>query len=116
METEELHIDGTDFKGRRIICTESRWKEHIIGDPNHPYMEGAESEVIEAIQDPEYGFRCIDRDYPNRRVYYKMSKSKDYWIKVIVRYKDDNCSGIGTVWTAYMPDEMTDGEIPELLK
>ncbi len=77
-------------------------------------MEGTEKEIIEALQAPEYGFRCYDRVYPNRRVYYKISKTRDYFTKVVVKYEDQSCRGIGEVWTAYQPDVMTDGEAPEL--
>ena len=77
-------------------------------------MEGTEQEVIDALQNPEYGYRCYDRIYENRRIYYKLSKTRNYFTKVIVQFDDKNCNGIGRVWTAYQPDEMADGEMPEL--
>ena len=113
MENEPLHFDVLDFKGNRIICTEFQWINHVVGDPNHPYMDGCEEEVAAALQDPEYGYRCYDRRDPCKRVYYKLSKSKDYWIKVVVKYEDASCSGTGRVHTAYMPGNITDGEKPE---
>ena len=76
-------------------------------------MEGAEQEVIDALHHPLHGFRCIDRIYKNRRIYYKVSKTQDYYTKVIVVFDDDSCNGAGKVLTAYQPDEMTDGEMPE---
>lgn len=74
-------------------------------------MDGAEREVIEALQSPLGSIRYIDRQYPHRRIYYK--ESHDYYIKVVVEYEDDQCSGIGHLFTAYMPDRMPKGELPE---
>jgi hypothetical protein len=70
-----IHFEVKDYKGKIIICEESRWNDHIVGGPSHPYMEGSEQEVIDTLQDPEYGFRCYDRFFKNRRVYYKLSKT-----------------------------------------
>lgn len=110
---DDLHFEVKDFQGRIIRCTEVHWQDHILG-VNHPYMNGAENDVVSALQHPEHGFRCFDRIYPNRRVYYKLSESKDYFIKVVVEFKDRPCNGTGYLVTAYMPDEMTDGEKPEI--
>jgi len=113
MNVDDIHFETIDFEGRRIICDELRWNDHIIGDPDHPYMEGTEQEIIEALQDPAYGLRYYDRTYPNHRVYYKISKTKDYYTKVVVRFDNDKGEGIGKVWTAYQPDSVTDSERPE---
>jgi hypothetical protein len=91
---KNIHFEVTDFKGRVIICEESTWNDHIVGGPNHPYMEGNEQEVIDALQNPEYGFRCHDRAYKNCRIYYKLSNTKDYFTKVIVEYVDDQCNAM----------------------
>lgn len=117
MDEKPLHFDITDFRGRRIVCYEERWNEHVIDEPDHPYMEGAEDEVIETLQDPEYGIRYLDRRYDDpvfhdKRIYYKLSKSGDYYIKVVVK-NDDETGEAGQVWTAYMPDGKEDGEKPE---
>lgn len=114
MDDEPLHIDVADFLGRRIICTEFQWVDHIIRDQHHRYMEGSEDEIIKALQNPQYGMRFRDRDYSNRRVYYKESSTKDYYIKVVVQYENESCTGIGKIVTAFMPDDITDGELPEL--
>jgi hypothetical protein len=53
---KNIHFEVRDFKGGVIICEESTWNDHIVGCPNHPYMEGTEQEVIDALQNPEYGF------------------------------------------------------------
>jgi hypothetical protein len=113
MEKEDIHFEVEDFKGRKIICTNSRWNDHIIIDPDHPYMEGSEQEVIDALQNPDPRFRSIDKDYPNGRIYYKLSRTGDYFTKVVVEYNNDKCTGIGRVWTAYQPDEIKPGEMPE---
>ncbi len=75
-------------------------------------MEDCEQEVIEALENPDLGINYLDRDYPNRRVYYKISKTQDYYTKVIVEF-DNTEQIIGHIITAYQPDEITDGEIPE---
>jgi len=78
-------------------------------------MEEQEAGVIDAIQHPDYGLRHIDTQYPKRRVYYKASKTKDYFLKVVVEFDDENCNGTGKIVTAYMPDDIKPGEKPELL-
>jgi hypothetical protein len=114
MEEELLHFDVLDFKGRRIICTELQWANHIASDRNHAFMIDCEDEIIETLQSPDNGLRYIDRKDPRRkRDYYKLSRSRDYYTKVVVEYDNDECSGVGRVHTAYMPDQMTAGERPE---
>lgn len=110
-----MHFDVVDYKGRRIVCTELQWANHIATDQNHLFMAECEDEIIAALKNPDHRIRYHDRRNPKRkRVYYKLSKSGDYYTKVVVEYDDDNCSGVGHVVTAYMPDKMTDGEKPEL--
>jgi hypothetical protein len=115
MEAEEKHFEVKDFAGRTIICTELQWEDHVCGRRDHLYMEGAEKEVIEALQSPDYGIRhFVDVDHPNRRAYYKLSWTKDYYIKVIVQFDDKECNSIGRVHTAYMPEDITPGDKPEI--
>ncbi len=109
--SEDIHFEVKDYAGRTIICTEIQWEDHVLG-PNHRIMEGCEREVISALQAPNNGIRYIDRKRANRRIYYK--DCFDYYTKVIVEYKDDKCNGIGYLFTAYMPDSIPKGEIPEI--
>jgi len=69
-------------------------------------MEGCEQEVVEAIESPDFGISYIDRDYPNRRVYYKISKTQDYYTKVVVEFGNSE-EIIGQIITAFQPDEIT---------
>jgi hypothetical protein len=111
----EVHFETIDFSGRKIICTLDRW-EHICRIP-HQYMEGEEQEVIDALQNPDFGVRYIDADYPeNRRVYYLSINWKKCFIKVIVEFDDNNCDQNGTIITAFEPVNRKDGEMLEFPK
>jgi hypothetical protein len=77
-------------------------------------MEDQEDCVIETLQHPDHGIRHYDTKDNKRRVYYKLSRSKDYFIKVIVAFDDADCNGTGRIVTAYMPDNIKPGEKPEL--
>jgi len=111
---ENIHLETTDFLGRRIVCTELQWKDHIVGCKHHDYMEGEEKTVIEALTDPDYGLRHIDADDPTKRCYYKSSPRKDYFTKVVVKFENENGEGLGYIVTAFMPDNIRPGEKPEL--
>jgi len=83
MEPEELHLETDDFAGRKIICTELQWQDHVCGRRAHRYMEGCEQEVIDALRSPDHRIRYLldDEQHPNRRAYYKLSWTKDYFTK-----------------------------------
>ncbi len=116
MEEDELHFEVKDFAGRAIICTELQWEDHVCGRRAHLYMEGSEREVIAALQAPDHGMRHMVEGNPKRRSYYKLSWTKDYFTKVIVEFDDDECNGVGHVITAYMPENITPGDKPEIIK
>jgi hypothetical protein len=42
-------------------------------------------------------------------------RSLEIGSKVIVEFKDNECNGIGYVVTAYMPEDITPNEKPELI-
>jgi hypothetical protein len=111
--SDDIHFEVKDYAGRTIVCTVIQWEDHVL-KPSHKYMEGAENEVISALKSPDNNIRYIDRNpkYTNRRIYYKAIF--DYFVKVVVDYQDDKCDGIGYVWTAFMPSEITKGEKPEI--
>lgn len=113
---EKLHIETTNFEGRRIICTESQWYDHIVENKNHNYMDGAESEVIDALKNPHNNYRCHDRYYKNRRVYYGYREEWEEFTKVIVEFENEDCNGEGKVITAYAVDTKSPSELPELGK
>lgn len=113
---DDLQIDTTDFKGRRIICTKHQWRHHIVGSPHHEYMEGEEEAVILALKKPSFGMRFLDTDDPQTRCYYRMSATKDYYTKVIVKFENEDGDGDGFIVTAYMPDDVKPKEKPELQK
>ncbi len=116
MEPEDPHFEVEDFDGRKIICTELQWQDHVIRRKAHTYMEGSEREVIDALQHPDHGIRHFHGDEPRRRTYYKLSWTKDYYTAVIVEFDSDDCCGIGHVVTAFMPDDILPGDKPEIQK
>lgn len=112
---KRIHFETVDYKGRKIICTERQWK-HVCKKP-HEYMEGQEDEVIETLQKPDYGIRHIDVDDPNyRRVYYMTHSSKEWIVKVIVKFKTEECEEYGEIVTAYETNNIKEGEKPEFPK
>ena len=113
---DTIHFKIDDFQGRSIICEESQWNNHVVGCRNHKFMAGRESIVIDALQDPDHGIRHYDVDYPKRRCYYKTSKTKDYYTKVVVEFRNKNGSGNGRIITAFTTDSIKPGEKPELPK
>lgn len=78
-------------------------------------MEGQESSVIDALQHPDHNLRHFDTEHPERRIYYKASKTHDYFVKVVVKFDDKNCNGTGEIVTAFMPENIKPGERPELI-
>jgi len=112
----DIHLDTTDFMGRRIVCTKTQWRDHIVGCKHHDYMEGEEEAVKNALIDPDYGMRHFDVDDPSKRCYYKSSPHRDYYTKVVVKFENSNGEGIGYIVTAFMPDNIRPGEKPELIR
>jgi hypothetical protein len=106
------HFVTNDFEGRQIICEESQWVDHVCKKP-HSYMEGAEAEVIDALQNPDFGLRHVDREYPFYRIYYKISTTKDYFTRVVVEFGNEDGEGPGRVVTAFQPDSIRHGDQPE---
>jgi hypothetical protein len=93
-----------DPRGRRVICTEEVWNDHVLY--NHPWMDGREEEVKAAIQKPSFGI-YQDAGSEHRHVYYHLHKSKRYYIKVVVEFVEDTT---GKVITAFNPDSTKAGE------
>lgn len=114
MDENDIYFETEDFRGRRIICTKSQWYDHVVEGTHHRYMDGAEDDVIDALRNPHNNHRSYDRIYKNRRVYYKYNRTWNDYLKVVVLFEDDSCSGTGKVWTAYQQDRITKGERPEL--
>jgi len=117
MDENDIYFETEDFKERKIICTKVQWHDHIL--KHHPYMDGSEDDVVDALRNPHNGQRCYDRGHKTRagnrrRVYYKYFETWDEFLKVIVQFENKECNGIGYVWTAYQVDEITKGERPEL--
>ncbi len=75
-------------------------------------MEGREEDCENTIEDPDGHIIYIDVDYQNRRCYYTLHKSGDYYTKVVVEFSGKE-KRIGKVITAYLPEEVKPGEKPE---
>jgi hypothetical protein len=94
----------TDPRGRKVVCTEDRWKWHILS--SHPWMTGWESEVMAAIQTPTIGI-YQDAESENRHIYYMLPEGRKRYIKVVVDFDDQ---AVGTVITAFPTDSPKPGE------
>jgi hypothetical protein len=77
-------------------------------------MEDEKEAVIQALKNPSFGMRFIDTDDSQARCYYRISETKDYYTKVIVKFTNENGEGVGHIVTAYMPDNVKPNETPEL--
>ena len=98
-------FEVTDPRGRRVICTEDKWRWHIVSK-HGKYMEGYEDEVKQAIQEPNPGI-FEDTQRPNRNSYYlRLPRSRKY-IKVVVNFSDES---EGYVVTAFKTDSVKRGE------
>lgn len=97
-------LEAVDPRGRKIICTAERWASHIVSF--HPAMIGDEKEVIAAIEDPEFGIYG-DADFANRQVYYRRTRGKLRYTKVVVEFNE---AGEGKVITAFRTDSPKAGE------
>jgi hypothetical protein len=87
-----------DPRGCLIICTETRWNNHILIE--RPWMAGWEKDVSRAVQDPI--MICEDSDFENRIVYYYMpAPTKTRYLKVVVHLLN---SSNGEVITAFPTD------------
>lgn len=98
-----LLFEVTDPRGKKITCTEEAW-DHVLD--GHPEMEGAEVDVQNAICAPSYSMIYQDKDYPERNIYYR-KQLKDYYIKVIVKFMNDDP---GAMITAFIADSPKSGE------
>jgi len=93
-----------DPRGITVHCTEDAWQSHILDE--HPEMHGEIGRVKRAIEKP-YLFIYQDRDYPDRNIYYLPDKSRQYYIKVVVKFFNNE---YGEVITAFKADSPKSGE------
>ncbi|MBA3871586.1 MAG: hypothetical protein H0X30_20765 [Anaerolineae bacterium] len=98
-------FEVVDPRGYKITCTEDCLNNHII--PHHQIMKGREEEIRLTIENPEFGLIYQDANRPERNIYYKLSKKKDSYLKVVVAFdKNDE----GTVITAFPVSYPKSGE------
>jgi hypothetical protein len=98
-------FEVTDPRGKTVICTEDRWRWHIISG-HGKFMEGYEDEVKEAIESPTEGI-FQDAARPERHIYYlRLPQSRKY-IKVVVNFEDEDS---GYVVTAFKTDSIKQSE------
>jgi hypothetical protein len=99
-----IKFEALDPRGRKVVCTVDRWNEHILR--HHPFMEGWEAEVQNAIEHPYMGI-YQDAQRADRNVYYQIKKGKERYIKVVVRFDE---RGLGEVITAFTASNLKPGE------
>lgn len=97
-------FEVSDPRGRKVVCTEDCWNEHILF--NRPWMIGWEDEIQKAIEAPYMGI-FQDNDFENREIYYGLSKGKERYIKIVVEFQEGN---YGEVVTAFPTDSPKSGE------
>lgn len=106
-----VHFETEDYKNRKIICAEDVWLYHILDE--HEEMENEEENIKNTLSSPQYGHAFIDKNFANRRTYYKRIEKEDYFLKVVAQFENDDANGNGTLVTAYFTDQIKSGERPE---
>jgi hypothetical protein len=96
-------FEAIDPRGYKVICTEERWKLHVLDE--HPSMANRVDEVKEAIEKPFLGFIFQDASYENRQIYYGKAEGIRY-VKVVVEFDKEE----GVLITAYLATGMKAGE------
>ena len=88
-------IGEEDYRGRKVICTDRTWNEHIVS--GHEIMKKNKEAVIDTIQNPDSVY--VSSTNPSRDVYFKQSNKSTYslFTKVIVENKLE----IGEIVTAF---------------
>ena len=78
-------IEEEDYRGRKVICTDRTWNEHIVS--GHEIMKKNKEAVIDTIQNPDSVY--VSSTNPSRDVYFKQSNKSTYslFTKVIVENK-----------------------------
>ena len=111
---KNYHIDVLDYKGNQIVCDGERWADHVIGKGKrrHRELDGLEELIISALQKPATGLRYFDTNYPNRISYYGNGAFTRY-IKVVVEFTDNQCTGKGFIVTTFPVNNMKPMEKPE---
>jgi hypothetical protein len=99
-------FEVTDPRGRIVICTEERWRWHIVSG-HGKFMEGYEEEVKQAIQTPVPGIYQDTQRKVRHNYYLRLPHSRKY-IKVVVDFTDETN---GQVITAFKADSVKAGEI-----
>ncbi|MGC1374898.1 MAG: hypothetical protein WA821_01660 [Anaerolineales bacterium] len=117
---EELHFDTNDLKGNRIICTEARWQDHIVGSAKnymqrHREFDGNEDVILDALRKPITGirYRSHKKGFERSMIYYGKGIT-DRYSRIVIRFDDETCNGTGEFVTAISVPGMHDGEEPEL--
>ena len=93
-----------DPRGLRVICTDERFFNHILGESDHSELRGREDLLRSAIEEPFSIYR--DADDASREIYYRPSElpaplNRGY-LRVVVEFRGRRrAARIGYVITAY---------------
>ncbi len=98
-------FEVVDPRGYKIVCTEDSFNNHIL--IQHPQMKGREAEIQETIGHPTLGCIYQDANRPSRNIYYRLSKNRESYIKVVVEINQDQT---GRVITAFPTSAPKSGE------
>ncbi len=98
-----IQFTVVDPRGKRVICTEDCWTNHILSARS--FMSGWEEEIKKAIEKPTFGI-YQDANREERHIYYCLTTKKDRYIKVVVGFGENE----GVVITAFPTNNMKSGE------
>ena len=96
-------FETRDPRGLLVICTLEVWESHIVWQ--HPFMEGREAEVQQAIEHPSLGI-FADAHREQRDVYYLRRASGVDLLKVVVDFSEET----GVVVSAHPRNTPKPGE------
>ena len=108
MNDEKLVIDVEDYRGRRVIFTEKKWKEKSA---QHPILRKTIflKNIEKTVEDPEEVWEDYE-DPKNRNCYYR-KYSSCWYIKVVIWISSQPCRVI----TVYPPiNRIKEKDYPEL--
>jgi hypothetical protein len=100
-----------DVYRRWVTCDKDIWIRHIWSGHGSAAIDKALA--MRALTQPEEGFPRISRQNPMRRIYYLKAPTADYYMKLVVEFRDIDGMQIGAVVTGYNPDYIDDRDLPE---
>lgn len=103
------YFEAYDQYGRWVYCDWNTWTNKFWWAHGNAADDLALAK--RAITQPEDGYPRYDKDRPkDRRVYYRKSPTEDYYMKVVVQFREIDGRHVGRVVTGYNPDDIDEKE------